>query len=240
MARRMNWWWKWIIGTGLIVAGGIAADFARAAPQVCWQNPTENTDGTPIDDLALVRLYYDLAPFTDTSSISFSEHATTVPGDNVCVVLSLVDGDWYFRATALDADGNESALSNEVVKTVEVPPAQAVIALEPACAECSKVTAMLIVTETGDVVTLRWEPVTAESIEVEVLEYPPSPGAVPLARAQLNGTTETYDWTPSRSGLYYSRMRSCSGGECSDWSNSYEQGYVYYAELAPASGGGVD
>ena len=41
---------------------------------------------------------------------------TTAPGERVCVTLPLT-GLYYLRATAWDAEGNQSALSNQVTKT---------------------------------------------------------------------------------------------------------------------------
>jgi hypothetical protein len=77
-----------------------------------WQPPAQNVDGTPLTDLAGYRIYYgqrsrnytDSVPINGTTRSSYS--------------LNLSSGDYYFAMTAIDADGNESGYSNEVLKTV--------------------------------------------------------------------------------------------------------------------------
>ena len=61
--------------------------------------------------LGLVAITYVYA-----AEILSVDKPTTEPGANVCQELPLT-GDYYVRATAWDADGNQSALSNEVLKT---------------------------------------------------------------------------------------------------------------------------
>ncbi len=76
-----------------------------------WVAPAENVDGTPLTDLAGYRIYYG------TSS---RDYAGMVELNNPAVTnhtLSLASGDYYVAMTALDQEGNESAYSNEVLKT---------------------------------------------------------------------------------------------------------------------------
>jgi hypothetical protein len=77
-----------------------------------WQAPTENVDGSPLDDLASYKIYYG------DSSRSYSESMTVAAGATSKSV-TLESGSYYFAMTALDDDGNESAYSNEVEKTVD-------------------------------------------------------------------------------------------------------------------------
>jgi hypothetical protein len=76
-----------------------------------WVAPAENVDGTPLTDLAGYRIYYGTASRSYTGMIELTD-----PGDSGHT-LSLASGDYYVAMTALDREGNESAYSNEVLKT---------------------------------------------------------------------------------------------------------------------------
>ncbi len=77
-----------------------------------WQPPTENVDGTPLTDLTGYHIHFgpDSRNYTDEVPVS---GAGTTDQD-----LVLASGSYYIAMTALDADGNESGYSNEVVKVV--------------------------------------------------------------------------------------------------------------------------
>lgn len=79
---------------------------------VAWQAPVENVDGSPLTDLDAYRIYSGATSGNYTENIHLDdetllEHSWAMP-----------PGDWYLAMTALDVDGNESAYSNEVLKTV--------------------------------------------------------------------------------------------------------------------------
>ncbi len=76
-----------------------------------WSAPTENVDGTPLTDLAGYRIYYGTASRNYTDMTEITNPATTSH------TLDLASGDYYVAMTALDQQGNESAYSNEVLKT---------------------------------------------------------------------------------------------------------------------------
>lgn len=77
-----------------------------------WVAPTENVDGTALTDLAGYRVYWGAATrsYTDMTDITSPDATTTT--------LTLPSGDYHVSMTALDEEGNESAYSNEVIKTV--------------------------------------------------------------------------------------------------------------------------
>jgi hypothetical protein len=133
----------------------------------------------------------------------------------------------------------QSAYSNELTKTVEALPDPPSIVVGVICDNCEQQTTNLWIGLTGEAVTLTWDPAGAETVEVEVLEYPAKQGAIPVASGTFT-TSTTWDWVPSGSDLFYSRVRACSGGACGPWANSYEQGWLYYIRLAPATGGGIN
>lgn len=78
---------------------------------LAWDAPTQNTDGSPLTDLAGYRVFYG------TSSGNYSK--SVYVGDTItCVISNLSSGTtYYFVVTAYDTSGNESDYSNEVAKT---------------------------------------------------------------------------------------------------------------------------
>lgn len=77
-----------------------------------WDPPTENVDGSPLDDLVGYRIYYG------QFSGSYSDELAVPDENSTRHEMSLPSGSYYFAMTSLDVDGNESALSNEVIKIV--------------------------------------------------------------------------------------------------------------------------
>lgn len=92
-----------------------------AAVQLCWVAPTQNVDGTPLTDLDAFRVYYGPEPRAYTSTLDLPDETQT------CHAFSVTPGPHYFAMTAIDADGNESAYSNEVLRTEVGPPQPPVI-----------------------------------------------------------------------------------------------------------------
>jgi hypothetical protein len=75
-----------------------------------WQPPTENTDGTPLTDLAGYRIYYGVAPAELSSLIELPN-----PGLTSYVVEALTPDTWYFAMTAVNDRGQESDLSKQLI-----------------------------------------------------------------------------------------------------------------------------
>lgn len=80
---------------------------------LAWQAPTENVDGTPLTDLAGYRIFYGEQSRSYTEELALTDAAATDHS------LTLPSGYYYFALTAVDAAGNQSAFSNEVVKVVD-------------------------------------------------------------------------------------------------------------------------
>ena len=78
-----------------------------------WQPPAENQDGSPATDLAGYRVYYGSFSRDYSDDVTVSGAATTRWD------LSLPSGEYFIAMTAFDAEGNESAYSNEVVRVVD-------------------------------------------------------------------------------------------------------------------------
>ena len=79
-----------------------------------WQPPTENVDGTPLTDLASFNFYVgSRAQSSDLGIINLPDPFAT----STTIALDVESGTSVFvRMTALDAEGNESEFSNEVMK----------------------------------------------------------------------------------------------------------------------------
>lgn len=77
-----------------------------------WQAPTENVDGSPLTDLAGYRIYYG------SDSRSYGNTVEVLDPGSTEASFTAPSGDYYVTMTALDAEGNESAYSNEIVKAV--------------------------------------------------------------------------------------------------------------------------
>ncbi|HPF27405.1 MAG TPA: putative Ig domain-containing protein [Steroidobacteraceae bacterium] len=74
--------------------------------QLSWSRPTQNTDGTPIANLAGYRIYFGRDPnaLTNTALV-------TSPEKTSYQVTGLGRGMWYFAVTSLSSTGVESDLS---------------------------------------------------------------------------------------------------------------------------------
>jgi len=210
------------------------------AEEVCWENPVENVYGTSIDDLDLVRLSYSQESIVAGGALAGTEEIpTNVPGDTVCVETDTFSnppepGDWYFVATAVDLDGNESAYSNEITKTITADPATPYILTDPEQPGSTSHQVTLLIGETGAPTTVYWSGGDGTT-EIELLEYGDT---VPVASGQFTSSTQ-WDFIPSKAGLYFTRMRSCNP-DCGSWANSYDLGYMYFFKLADPTPGGID
>jgi hypothetical protein len=83
------------------------------AATLTWLPPTENTDGSPIDDLAGYRIRYGRHPAELTELQSIAN-----PGISSAVVENLSSGTWYFAVTAYNTAGIESEYSNLAEKVI--------------------------------------------------------------------------------------------------------------------------
>jgi len=114
-------------GLAFIVLDFMACPHAHAAEatiegtgqmQLSWQAPTENVDGTPLTDLAGYVLYWGPTSRTYIDSASITDE--TLTGGSFQITVTALVTEYFIAITAVDAEGNESAYSNEVLKTVTV------------------------------------------------------------------------------------------------------------------------
>jgi hypothetical protein len=86
---------------------------ASGAATLSWAPPTQNSDGSPLTNLAAYRVHFG----TDQDSLT---DMVTIPNPGVAtfVVEQLTPATWYFAVTAVNGAGVESPLSNVGSKTV--------------------------------------------------------------------------------------------------------------------------
>jgi hypothetical protein len=87
---------------------------ANGSVTLNWLPPTMNTDGSPLTNLASVRLYWGTTQGNYTESVTLTNLGLTT-----YVVEQLTPGTWYFSAKAVNAQGVESSFSNAASKTVQ-------------------------------------------------------------------------------------------------------------------------
>lgn len=101
---------------------------AKPAPKttthtVDYQEPTTKADGTPLQGLKSIRLYWRIDDGPET--------AVTLPASSIkgglprrfLLTVPATSGTLSVSVTAVDASGNESARSAPVTKTISAPPA---------------------------------------------------------------------------------------------------------------------
>jgi len=102
--------------TSSIPAFSITVDqIAVGQVTLSWTAPTQNTDGTALNDLAGYRIYYGTSPGSYPNPISINSAGITT-----YVVGNLSPGTYYFVSTAVNSMGIESDYSNVAQKVVTV------------------------------------------------------------------------------------------------------------------------
>jgi Fibronectin type III domain len=78
-----------------------------------WAEPTSNTNGTPLTNLAGYRILYGENSTNLTQSVDIS-----APSSTQYVISNLTAGTWYFAIKAVTSAGVESPLSDVVSATI--------------------------------------------------------------------------------------------------------------------------
>jgi hypothetical protein len=86
---------------------------ATGSALLTWNPPTQNTDGSPLTNLAGYRIYWGLNAGSYANSVTVNN-----PGLATYIVDQLTPAHWYFAVTALSATGAESPYSNVGSKQV--------------------------------------------------------------------------------------------------------------------------
>jgi hypothetical protein len=95
------------------VAGQSGAATGMGSAELAWEVPTQNTDGTPLTDLAGYTVVYGPTPEAMDSRVQLTGIDSTS-----YVVKGLGQGTWYFAVLSYTASGTSSALSNIASKAI--------------------------------------------------------------------------------------------------------------------------
>ena len=87
---------------------------ATGSATLTWAPPTQNTDGSPLTNLAGYRIYWGMSQGAYPNSVTVNS-----PGLASYVVDQLTPATWYFAVTAINAAGTESGYSNVASKAVQ-------------------------------------------------------------------------------------------------------------------------
>ncbi len=87
---------------------------ATGSATLNWVDPTQNTDGTPLTNMAGVNIHYGNSPSSLTQEV-------TVAGTGMTsyTIANLGAGTWYFEAAAYTTAGVEGAMSTVESKTIQ-------------------------------------------------------------------------------------------------------------------------
>jgi len=102
-----------LAGCSITSTGSTSSSGAPGTVTLSWVAPTDNTNGTPLTDLAGYHIHYGTTPDNLTKSIDLTGTATTE-----YEVSGLTAGTYYFSISAYTAMGTESAESTVANKTI--------------------------------------------------------------------------------------------------------------------------
>jgi hypothetical protein len=88
----------------IVVSPGAAVAQSSGSATLSWQPPTQNTNGSSLNNLAGYRIYYGTRPDNLAQSVNVAN-----PGVTRYVMSGLCASTWYFQMTAYDKNGMESA-----------------------------------------------------------------------------------------------------------------------------------
>jgi hypothetical protein len=88
-------------------AAGSGTNTGAGTAALTWQVPTENTNGTPLTDLAGYTIVYGTTPDALSTSVQVTDIETTS-----YVVKGLGQGTWYFAIMSNTSSGETSTLSS--------------------------------------------------------------------------------------------------------------------------------
>jgi hypothetical protein len=101
------------IGPFTIVVNAAATTGTTGSATLSWTVPTQNTDGTPITDLAGYHIYYGTSAGALTTTVTIAN-----PTETTYLVNGLAPGTYYFAIVAYNSAGVDSPQSNMASKTI--------------------------------------------------------------------------------------------------------------------------
>jgi hypothetical protein len=97
-----------------ITVGAAGSSGGTAAVTLTWQPPTQNSNGTPLNNLDGYKLYYGQTAGSLSNVVEISNPSTTSYS-----VQNLAPGTYYFAVASFNSTGIQSSLSSEVSTTVD-------------------------------------------------------------------------------------------------------------------------
>lgn len=133
MKVRLSALWMLAFAFAILASWG---NVARAAPTdaiLTWTVPTQNSDGTPLTNLAGYVLSYSTDPAVPSTGANFATVTITNPALTTYTVSGLAAGTWYFAMRSTNAKGDFSertsiasvvlsGSTNPPPKTIPKPP----------------------------------------------------------------------------------------------------------------------
>jgi hypothetical protein len=111
-------WWSWNDSTWVSSSDprnvSVSTPPTAGTASLSWTAPTQNTDGTPLTDLAGYTIYYGTSPSDLTQTVQLAD-----PSATGYVVSNLSAGTYYFAVAAYTTVATQSALSSESSKTIQ-------------------------------------------------------------------------------------------------------------------------
>lgn len=228
----------------------IAGPAAAGSAVLNWIAPTQNTDGSPLVDLAGYRIEWGCGTLGQWPN----ERWILQPNLVSFLVEALPDtGTCFFRVSALNAGrvptatapswtSAESQPSNVSSKVMNPnPPARpytraTAIAPQPPAVPFEVLqAARLRVGFAGDPLRITVD-ATSSPTSFELRAVFVQSGEV---RTQAS-TSATIVWTPPFAGLWYISTRACNATGCGDWRNGLEDGALYLFRVKAPTGGGIE
>jgi hypothetical protein len=103
-----------IAAAGCLALTGMPAEAAAGAATISWNPPTQNADGSQLENLAGYRIYYGKKATKLSQTIEIDN-----PGLARYMVENLAPARWHFAMTSVNSQGVESARSKTVSKLVK-------------------------------------------------------------------------------------------------------------------------
>lgn len=91
----------------------VAEDPGDGVAELSWTAPTQNTDGTPLQDLAGYNVYYGRLPDSLAESVQIAN-----PAARGTTIGQLAAGTWYFAISVYTTSGAESERTRPVWKSI--------------------------------------------------------------------------------------------------------------------------
>jgi hypothetical protein len=201
--------------------------------------PDQNCDGSALapEDITKFTLHYGPEarntgpqPCGAVETYTYPNQIDVAPELREFVLTPLEAGDWYITATA-STNAGTSVYSAEVLTTVT---AADFVLGQPAQEDAEIIGPLeVLIGLTGKPLTITWTGGDG-MIRIQLVEYG---DAVPIVSANLQASSLSWDFIPTRAGLFDVRFSFDDGAT---WLLSSESGWLYYFGLAAPSGGGIN